>query len=87
MDGDVTDPTNRHLPAAIGENTSATVLVGGAASICLHLSSTLNDTDKARGIFLGHTKIPDKQISKGCTEDAQKPLRAILDADALRMRS
>ena len=36
---------------------------------------------KVRDFFLDHTKIPDKQISKGYTEDAQKLLRAILDAD------
>ena len=39
---------------------------------------------KLRDFFLDHTKIPDKQISKGYTEDAQKLLRAILDAENMK---
>ncbi|MCW0190066.1 MAG: hypothetical protein OJJ55_02115 [Rhodococcus sp.] len=34
-----------------------------------------------RDPFLDHSKIPDKQIGKGHSEDPQKALRAIINAD------
>lgn len=36
---------------------------------------------KVRDPFLDHSKIPDKQIGKGHSEDPQKALRAIINAD------
>lgn len=36
---------------------------------------------KFRDVLLDHTCIPDKQISKGYTEEAQQLLEAILTAD------